>query len=92
MDQYFIFDIKDIGKGIDKNSAIVNFDGQQYFYGSDNLKRNGNYLTFYPSTWIPIDKKIDLKILIADKQIYGGANKIESTYAFQTATGMALNK
>lgn len=92
LDQYFIFDVKDIWKGIDKNSAIVNFDGQQYFYGSDNLKRNGNYLTFYPSTWIPIDKKIDLKILIADKQIYGGANKIESTYTFQTATGMSLNK
>ncbi|HBB03486.1 TPA: hypothetical protein DCZ39_01085 [Patescibacteria group bacterium] len=92
LDQYFIFDIKDIGKGVDKNSVIINFDGEQYFYGSENLKRNGNYLTFYPSTWIPIDTGMDLKILITDKQSYGGANKTESTYNFHTATGMALNK
>ena len=71
LDQYFIFDIKDIGKGVDKSSVIVHFDGEQYFYGSDNLKRNGNYLTFYPSKWIPIDADVDLKILITDKQSYG---------------------
>ena len=71
LDQYFIFDIKDIGKGVDKNSIMINFDGQEYFYGADNLKRNGNYLTFYPGTWIPIDAAIDLKIMITDKQSYG---------------------
>lgn len=92
LDQYFIFDIKDIGKWIDKNSVIINFWGQQYFYGSDNLRRNGNYLTFYPSTWIPIDTDLDLKILITDKQSYGWANKTESSYNFISATGMALNK
>lgn len=71
LDQYFIFDIKDIGKGVDKNSIMINFDGQEYFYGADNLKWNGNYLTFYPGTWIPIDAAIDLKIMITDKQSYG---------------------
>lgn len=92
LDQYFIFDIKDIGKGVDKSSVIVNFDGEQFFYGSDNLKWNGNYLTFYPSKRIPIDADIDLKIMISDKQSYGGANSTESMYSFQSATGMALNK
>ncbi len=92
LDQYFIFDIKDIGKGIDKTSVIINFNGKQYLYGSENLKRNGNYLTFYPDDRIPIDSTIDLKILIADQQAYGGANKTESVYNFKTATGMALNK
>ena len=92
LDQYFIFDIKDIGKGIDKNSVIINFYGEQYFYGSDNLKRNGNYLTFYPSKWIPIDMHMDLKILITDKQSYGWANTTQSTYSFQTATGMVFIK
>jgi len=92
LDQYFIFDIKDIGKWIDKNSVIINFDGEQYFYGSDNLKRNGNYLTFYPSKWIPIDMHMDLKILITDKQSYGWANTTQSTYSFQTATGMVFIK
>lgn len=92
LDQYFIFDIKDIGKWINKNSAIINFDGQQYFYGSENMKRNGNYLTFYPGTWIPINAKINLEISIADKQSYGWANKTDSTYSFKSATGMLLNK
>lgn len=92
LDQYFIFDIKDIGKWIDKNSVMINFDWEQYFYGSDNLKRNGNYLTFYPNKWIPINKGLDIKISIADKQIYGWTNKTESVYTFKSATGMTFNK
>ncbi len=92
LDQYFIFDIKDIGKWIDKRSVIINFDGDEYFYGSENLKRNGNYLTFYPSKWIPINKSLDLKILVADLQSYGGANKTESSYTFKSATWIVLNK
>lgn len=92
LDQYFIFDVKDIGKWIDKNSAVIYFDGEQYFYGSESLKWNGNYLNFYPRKWIPINKKIDLKILVTDKQSYGWANKTQSIYNFQTATGMAFNK
>jgi hypothetical protein len=71
LDQYFIFDIKDIGKGVDKKSVLINFDGEKYIYGSDNLKRNGNYLTFYPGKWIPINTTLDLNILISDKQSYG---------------------
>lgn len=92
LDQYFVFDIKDIGKWVDKNSVIVRFNGEQYFYGSDNLKRNGNYLTFYPGKWIPINTGIDLKISVTDKQSYGWANKAQSTYSFQTATGIVFNK
>lgn len=92
LDQYFIFDIKDIGKWVDKNNVIVSFDKEQYTYGSDNLKWNGNYLTFYPGKWIPINKKIDLKISATDKQSYWGANTTDTTYAFQSATGMLLNK
>jgi hypothetical protein len=91
LDQYFIFDIKDIGKGIDKSSVMLSFDGDKYFYESDNIKRNGNYLTFYPSKWIPINTGMDLKILIADKQSYWWANKSQSTYSFTTATGMIFN-
>ncbi|NCO98171.1 hypothetical protein GW864_03280 [bacterium] len=50
---------------------MINFDGEQYFYGSENLKRNGNYLTFYPGKRIPVNENMDLKILITDKQSYG---------------------
>ncbi len=92
LDQYFVFDIKDIGKGIDKNSITIKFDGEKYMYGSDNLKRNGNYLTFYPSKWIPLNKSLDLNIIVADQQSYGWANTTESTYTFKSATGISLNK
>lgn len=92
LDQYFVFDIKDIGKWVDKRSVIINFDGEQYRYGSDNIKRNGNYLTFYPGTWIPINKPIDLEILIWDKQSYGGPNETQNIFNFKSATGMLLNK
>ncbi len=90
LDQYFVFDIKDIGKGIDPNSVVINFDGQQYTNGSDNLKWKGNFLTFYPGTWIPINKTLDLTILATDKQAYWWANTTESTYTFKSATGMFL--
>lgn len=92
LDQYFIFDVKDIGKGIDKNSVTIHFDWVKYVYGSDSLKWNANYLTFYPNTWIPIDTNIDLKISIADKQSYGGANKTETIYNFRSSTGIVFNK
>jgi hypothetical protein len=71
LDQYFIFDIKDSDKGVDKNSVLIHFDGEDYAAQSDNIKRNGNYLTFYPGAWIPINKTMDLNILINDKQVYG---------------------
>jgi len=92
LDQYFIFDIKDIGKWVDKNSVIINFDGDKYFSWSENMKRNGDYLTFYPSKRIPIDKTINLKISVADQQVYGWPNTTASAYTFMSATGMSLNK
>jgi len=92
LDQHFIFDIKDIGKWIDKKSVIINFDNEQYFYGGDHLKWNGNYLTFYPNKRIPVDTELTLKILVADQQNYGWANKTESSHTFQSATGMLLQR
>jgi len=92
LDQYFIFDIKDIGKGIDKESVVVRFDKQDYRYGSDVFRWNGNYLTFYPQHWIPIDSPLTLSISISDKQSYGWANTSDSVYDFLSATGMMLQK
>ncbi len=54
LDQYFIFDIKDLGKGVDKTSVVVSFLGEKYAYGSEYLTWNGNYLTFSPKQWIPL--------------------------------------
>lgn len=90
LDQHFVFDIKDTGKGVDKQSVVILFDGEEYTYGTDNIKRNGNLLTFYPGTWIPINTPLDLTIAIDDKQIYGGANHTENVFNFTSATGMLL--
>jgi hypothetical protein len=71
LDQYFIFDIKDIGKGVDKNSVQIILDGQVYTPATENLKRNGNYLTFYPKDRLAIDTGISLTISADDLQSYG---------------------
>jgi len=92
LDQHFIFDIKDIGKGVDKTSVRINFNNEQYMYWWEHLKRKGNYLTFYPSSWIPIDTKLDLKIVVTDQQTYGWSNRTESMYTFQSATWIYLQK
>jgi hypothetical protein len=56
---------------VDKNSVTISFNGKEYFYGSENLIWNGNYLTFYPANRIPIKAAMDLKIVVTDKQSYG---------------------
>jgi hypothetical protein len=90
MDQYFIFDIKDSGKGIDKDSIQIDFLGKTYTANSDALKWKGDYITFYPETWLPIAEKATLKISIGDKQIYGGTNTTTKDISFQTSSGVTF--
>lgn len=90
LDQYFVFEVKDDGKGIDKDSVKVFLNDQVYTAGSENLKRKDNYLTFYPQDRLPVNKKINLQVSIGDKQIYGWANTTEKSFNFKTATGLAL--
>ncbi len=71
LDQSFVFEIKDTGKGIDPSSVQILLDGQLYTADMVNLQRKGDYLTFYPQNWLGVNKKINLKISIGDKQVYG---------------------
>ena len=72
LDQYFIFDIKDIGKGIDKESVKILLDGQLLDANdTENIKWNGDYLTVYPKDRLPIDTGVTLVVTIDDKQAYG---------------------
>ena len=90
MDQYFIFDIKDSGKGIDKDSIKITFLGKTYTANSDALKWKGDYITFYPDVRLPVASKIDLNLVVGDKQTYGGANTTSKDITFQTASGMVF--
>ncbi|MEI7562672.1 MAG: hypothetical protein WCJ39_02970 [bacterium] len=90
MDQYFIFDVKDSGKGIDKNSIKITFLGKTYTADSDALKWKGDYITFYPESRLPIASKVDVDLSVADKQIYGGANTTSKHISFQTSSGMTF--
>ena len=77
MDQYFIFDVRDSGKGVDPSSVKIVFQDKTYTMGTSTLKWKGNFLTFYPDTWLPLNAKIDLTVSVADKQVYGGANSTQ---------------
>lgn len=90
LDQYFIFEIKDADKGIDKTSIKIFLNDQAYIAGTDNIKWKGNYMTFYPQNWLPVNKKINVQVHVGDLQSYGGANTTEKTFSFKTATGLAL--
>jgi hypothetical protein len=90
LDQYFVFDLKDSGKGVDKNSIKVYLNNEVYTADSANIKLKGDYMTFYPQNRLDINKKITLKISVDDAQVYGGPNTTEKTFTFKTATGMAL--
>jgi len=91
LDQYFVFEVKDADKGVDKNSIRVFLNDQVYTVANtENLKWKGNYLTFYPQDWLPVNKKINIQISIADLQSYGGANMTEKLFGFKTAPGLVL--
>jgi hypothetical protein len=56
---------------VDKQSVVIDFAGEHYIAGSQYLQRNGDYLVFYPKTWLPIATGVTLDISISDLQVYG---------------------
>lgn len=90
MDQYFIFDVKDSGKGIDKESIKITFLGKTYTANSDALKWKGDYITFYPEVWLPVADKVAINLSVSDKQSYGGANTTTKDISFQTTSGVTF--
>ncbi|MBU0627155.1 hypothetical protein KKG31_02880 [Patescibacteria group bacterium] len=71
-------------------SIQIDFNGEKYTADSQYLEWHGEYLTFYPKSWLPVDENLSLVISIADKQEYGGANVLKKEFEFQTAKGMLL--
>ncbi len=90
LDSYFIFDIKDIGKGVSKQSLRVHFNGKTYSGADPVFSWQDNYLAFLPNEWIPIGTAVNLTITIGDLQSYGWANTTKKTFTFTTATGISF--
>lgn len=91
LDRYFVFDIKDTGKWVDKQSIKIDFAWEQYTSADTAyLQRNGDYLIFYPKTWLPVDAELTLTITASDLQQYGWANEIKKNFTFATAKWMLL--
>lgn len=90
LDSYFTFSIKDLGKGVDQNSVIVNFDWVNYTWWNSAFVWEKDQLTFYPKKWLPIGNSLDLTISISDKQNYGWANMITKTFNFVTQNGIVF--
>lgn len=62
LDSYFVFSLKDMRKGINTGSLVITFNGIDYTGDSPALVWQNDYLAFYPKTWIPIGKQLDLQI------------------------------
>jgi len=92
IDNYFVFSIKDTGKWVDKNTLRVHFAGKTYSWSDSALVWNNDNLTFYPSTWLPLNTGLDLSIRIADKQVYGWANETKKIFNFKTATWVLFDQ
>lgn len=90
LDSYFVFDIKDEWKWVDRNKLKVKFNEKEYLPVDKNIIVKDWKLYFYPEDRLPVDQKIDVKITISDKQEYGWANESSKTFSFKTATWMLL--
>lgn len=90
LDAHFIFALQDMWKWVDKDSVQIEFAWEQYTADSPYLEWNGDYLTFYPKNWLPIDEKLSLHISVWDKQAYGWSNFSKKEFVFQTADAMKL--
>ncbi len=92
IDTYFMFTIKDAGKWVDKNTLRINFNGKTYSWSDSALVWNNDTVTFYPSTWLPLNTWLNLSIRIADKQVYGWINETKKVFTFKTATGVLFDQ
>ena len=90
LDSYFIFDVKDEWKWVDKSSFEVVLNDVLYEAGNSAFRRSWSYLVFFPNEWLPVDEKISLEVRVSDLQDFGGPNRVEEEFKFFSASGMYL--
>lgn len=90
LDSFFIFDIQDAGKWVDRNKLTVQFWDKVYLPINENLVVKDWKVYFYPEDRLGIDQKVEIRITAKDKQEYWWANVMEKKFSFKTATWMLL--
>jgi len=90
LDSYFVFDIRDHGKGVDTKSLKVSINDRS-FSSRNSFKWSGSYLFFFPDDRLPVWEDVKVSVSVADKQKYGWANKVKEDFFFRTATGIVLS-
>lgn len=85
LDAKFVFAIRDIGKGVNKDTVKITLNGERYTADSAYMTWDNEYLTFYPKNWLPVDSDIYLTITASDVQEYGGSNILKKEFVFRTS-------
>lgn len=73
MDADFAFEIRDTGKGINKDSVKVFFAGEEYTMRdvTNLIWKDDTHFVFYPKNRLPVDTQLSLGVSISDNQVYG---------------------
>lgn len=90
LDSYFTFSIKDVGKGINKESLVITIDNIVYSADTIDFTWKNDQVTFLPNFRLPLDSDVSVFVKIADKQVYGWSNITEKKYTFHTASWLSL--
>lgn len=91
LDSIFAFDIKDSGKGVDRSSVYITIAGDVYTISSPGVAQSGDIILVEPRSFLPVNKKVEAVVKVADKQQYGGANIVEKTFTIKTAKDIELD-
>jgi len=91
LDSLFVFEIKDIGKWVDKDSIYVLIDDDAYTINTQGVAFSGEHLVVQPRKRLPVSSAIEVKVSIADLQKYGWANVSEKTFIINTASWVVLD-
>jgi len=92
LDSLFVFEIKDIGKGVDLDSISIVIDDEPYTMATPGVAFSGEFLVVQPKTWLPVASEVEVKVSVADLQIFGWANKAEKTFFVNTASHVVLDE
>jgi len=71
LDSLFVFEIKDIGKGVDLDSISIVIDEQSYTMATPGVAFSGEFLVVQPKTWLPVASEVEVKVTVSDLQIFG---------------------
>ncbi len=91
LDSLFVFEIKDIGKWVDKDSIYVLIGQDAYTMNTQGVAFSGEHLVVQPRNWLPVGSEIEVKVSVSDLQEFGWPNRSEKTFVINTADGIILD-